>query len=158
MKGLKVFVVWAIILLLFLVLQTEAKEKEIEKYKITFMFQANDNFCIINLRDPLGESSYLGKLEIAPIIVNEDLFLPMNDFIKMIGGTIIWDSEKHKITISFQGDEISFEFSLEKSPEILFQNEEAMLSAKFIISNFCPSESLWSKELKIIILTWPLAI
>ena len=152
MKRLGIFVM--IILLLFTGLQINAKEQE--NYKITFIFQANDNFCIINLRDPLGESSYLEKLEIAPIIVNEDLFLPMNDFAKMMGGIIVWDSERKKIQMSFQGGEIIFEFCLE-SPDIFFHNEEPMVSLQFVIENLYP-DVVWNERLKIVILSWPLAI
>ena len=143
-----------IILLLFTGLQINAKEQE--NYKITFIFQANDSFCIIDLKDPLGKSSHLEKLGMAPIITNKEFFLPMDDFAKMIADLIVWDSERKKIQMSFQGGEIIFEFCLE-SPDIFFHNEEPMVSLQFVIKNLCP-DVVWSERLKIVILSWPLAI
>ena len=128
------------------------------EYKISFIFQADNDFCIIDLRDPLGESSYLEKLEIAPIIINGELFLPLKDFAKMMGGKIYWDSEKKKIGMSFQGDGIKFEFWLGKSPYIILSDEKVMLSLKFVIENLLPSDVKKNEKLKIVILTWPLSI
>jgi hypothetical protein len=156
MKRLGIFVALVIMLLLFTSLQINAKE--IEKYKISFIFQANDGFCIIDLKDPLGESSHLEKLGMAPVIIDEDLFLPMNDFVKMMGGIISWDSERKTIQMSFQGGEIIFEFCLDKSPDIFFQNKEPMISLQFVVKNLYPSDLVWNERLKIVILSWPLAV
>jgi len=140
-----------------LTIQAEAECNENE-YKISFIFQADDAFCIIDLKDPLGESSHLEKLEIAPIIINGELFLPIKDFTKMMGGTITWDSEKEKIQMSFQENAIKFEFWLDKNSDIVFRNGKIMLSLKFVIENLLPSDVKKNERLKIVILTWPLAI
>lgn len=152
-----IFFIFLLIICLPLIIQAKTGSTENE-YKISFIFQANDTFCIINFKDPLGESSHLEKLEIAPILINGELFLPIKDFAIMMGGTISWDSEKEKIQMSFQEDAIKFKFWLDKNSDIILRNGKIMLSLKFIIENLLPSDVKQDERLKIVILTWPLAI
>jgi hypothetical protein len=156
MKRIIIFIL-LIMICFSLTTQAEAECNENE-YKISFIFQANDAFCIIDLKDPLGESSHLEKLGIAPIIINGELFLPIKDFAKMMGGIICWDSEKEKIQMSFQENAIKFEFWFDKNSDTILRNGEIMLSLKFIIENLLPSGVKQNEKLKIVILTWPLAI
>lgn len=156
MKRIMIFI---FLIMICLLLTTQVKAENIKnEYKISFIFQANDAFCIIDLKDPLGESSYLEKLEIAPIIINGELFLPIKDLAKMMGGIIAWDSEKEKIQMSFQENAIKFEFWLDKNSDIVLRNGKIMLSLKFVIENLLPSDVKKNERLKIVILTWPLVI
>lgn len=151
-----VIVFLAIVLLLLMVLQVYAEENV--EYKISFFFQADEDFCIISIKDPLGESVHLEKLSFAPKIINGELFLPMQDFAKMMGGKIYWDPESKKIQMCFQGDTIKFDFRLGKDSDVILENESAlMLSLKFIIEQLVPDVGRVD-ELNIILLIWPLAI
>lgn len=58
----------------------------------------------------------------------------------------------------FQGDAIKFEFWPDKNSDIVLRNGKIMLSLGFIIGNLLPSDIEWDERLKIVILTWPLAI
>jgi hypothetical protein len=156
---MKRIIVFILLMMICLLLKIQTKAESIEnEYKISFIFQANDAFCIINFKDPLGESSHLEKLEIAPILIDGELFLPIKDFAIMMGGIISWDSEKEKIQMSFQEDAIKFEFWLDKNSDTILRNGKIMLSLQFIIENLLPSDVKQNERLKIVILTWPLAI
>lgn len=96
MKRIIIFIFLAVVCLSLIILQVKAENIENE-YKISFMFQADKSFCIISLKDPLGESEYIEKLEIAPIIINGELFLPIRDFAKMIGGKVCWDAREKRV-------------------------------------------------------------
>lgn len=99
MKRIVIFSLLAMICLLFMVFQVGAEEVE---YTISFMFQADDEICIIHLKDPLGESEYVEKLNVAPILINNELFLPIRDFASLMGGTTNWDAKERTVTLFFR--------------------------------------------------------
>jgi hypothetical protein len=156
MKRLGIFVFLVLVLILLIVSQVHAKEAI--EYKISFFFQVDEDFCIISIKDPLGESVHLEKLSFAPKIINGELFLPMQDFARMMGGKIYWDPESKKIQMCFQGDTINFDFWLGKDSDVALENESTlMLSLKFIIEQLVPDVGRVD-ELNIVLLIWPLAI
>ncbi|MDD3491558.1 MAG: hypothetical protein PHG13_01115 [Candidatus Pacebacteria bacterium] len=153
------FLIILLAVLLFIVLQAEAKG--VEKYKISFTFCANDSNCVVKLRDPLGELSYNETLKVTPLLVEGkdwDIFLPLKDLVRIMGGFVRWCPRNKEIEVVFQGDQVFWVFSLiDYNSEILILNRNIMVSTKLIIENLVPSEVFRNKALKMIILTWPLS-
>jgi hypothetical protein len=153
------FLIVLFAVLLFIVLQAEAKG--IEEYKISFTFCANDNNCVVRLKDPFGELSYNETLEVAPLLIDGtdwDIFLPLKDLVRMMGGFIRWYPRNKQVEVIFQGDQVFWVFSLIDNPKILVFHGKIMISTKFVVENLIPSEVFRNKALKTIILTWPLSL
>lgn len=157
MKRIVIFVFLAMIcLLLFMVFQVGAEE-EVE-YTISFVFQADDEICIIHLKDPLGESEHVEKLNVAPILINNELFLPIRDFTNLMGGTTYWDAKEKTVTLFFQDGIMRFELSCKNNQDIVVKNGKIMISLRYIIQQFSPCDVKWNDVFKIAILTWPLGL
>ena len=166
----------AMIFLPFLIPQVKAADTqspEIDEYRISFSFQANTKVCIIRTKDAFGESLGKSKLNSAPILINNKLFLPVRDFTELMGGTTSWDAKERKVTLSFQGGIMRFELWPGKNEakitekgwrkyvygnSAIVKNGRIMLSLRFIIEQFVPCSVEWDKELKMVTIAWPLSI
>jgi len=164
------------IFLPFLTPQAKAADTqfpEIDRYRISFSFQANTKVCIIRTKDAFGESLGKSKLSSAPILINDRLFLPVRDFTDLMGGTTSWDAKERKVTLSFQGGIMRFELWSGKNQakitdkdgskyvygnSAIVKNGRIMLSLRFIIEQFVPCSVEWDKELKMVTIAWPLSI
>lgn len=151
---MKRFLIMLIIVLLGMGIATVAQVKA-EDCKISFTFVVNDRFCTINLIDPLGKFQFKEELKIAPVLVNDDMFIPLWNFAELTGGKLCWVS-KEKILLCYQEGKIKINLLLVDSDILIISNIK-LISLGYITNNLCP-EYFFNKNLGVAIISWPLSI